>query len=307
MTAYTDEPQSPPPFDKRLLVNGAGMTWLCTDCQIMAHLPIMLHPAPKNVLVICFGMGTTFRSASRHNLQTTVVELQPKIPTLFEYFYEDADEVLANPKNRVEIGDGRNYLLLSREKYSVITIDPAPPMYSAGTVNLYTREFLELCRRHLDDEGLMSLWIPSYGCIESDFRLILKTFSTVFEDYTLWHGVDGFGWYLIGSKTKIIARAERLALLSDDERVLQDIQEYRPNLVLNPAKLSWMFMSGKNGIDKYVQTESRLLTDDHPFTEFPLLTWISYGPSLMSKFMTLDQANLRPTEPAPPGLFPADP
>ena len=305
VTAYTDEPQSPPPFDKRLLVNGAGMTWLCTDCQIMAHLPIMLHPAPKNVLVVCFGMGTTFRSASRHDLQTTVVELQPKIPTLFNFFHSDAETVLANPNNRVEIGDGRNYLLLSKTRYSVITIDPAPPMYSAGTVNLYTREFLELCQDHLDDDGLMSLWIPSNGCTESDFRLILKTFSTVFDDYTLWHGVDGFGWYLIGSKTRIAARPERLAMLSEDVRVRQDICEYRPNLVLTPGKVLTMFMSGKSGIDKYVQNEHRLLTDDRPYTEFPLLMWISHGSKLMSKFMVLDRANLRPTEPPPAGLFPA--
>jgi spermidine synthase len=271
----------------------------------MAHLPLLLHPAPSNVLVICFGMGTTFRSAACHDTAVTVVELQPKVPALFDFFHKDAVEVLANPKNRVEIGDGRNYLALSKEKLSVITVDPAPPMYSAGTVNLYTREFLELCRNHLDPDGIMSLWIPGGWCMESDFRLILKTFSTVFKDYTLWHGVDGVGWYLIGSNSKMSVRPERLAMLSANRAARLDISEYIPNLALTPQILSWMFICGKEGIDLYVNEEHRLLTDDRPYTEFPWLTWISHGLALKKEWMTLDRSVRLLTEPPPLGLFPA--
>jgi spermidine synthase len=304
VSAFTQESR-PPPFDKRLLVNGTGMTALCTDTKLMAHLPLLLHPEPRNVLVICFGMGTTFRSASRHDAAVTVVELQPKVPALFDFFHEDAGKVLANPKNRVEIGDGRNYLLLSREKFSVITVDPAPPMYSAGTVNLYTREFFELCRSHLDQDGIMSLWIPGGWCMESDFRLILKTFSSVFNDYTLWHGVDGVGWFLIGSQSRIKVRPERLKTLSADEAVRQDISEYIPGLALTPQIVAWMFMSGKDRIDRYASEEQRILTDDRPYTEFPWLTWIGHGSSLKEKWMTLDRSLSRLAEPPPPGLFPA--
>lgn len=47
------------PLTKQLWVNGIGMTNLCLDTKLMAHLPLLLHRCPKNVLVICFGMGST--------------------------------------------------------------------------------------------------------------------------------------------------------------------------------------------------------------------------------------------------------
>jgi spermidine synthase len=177
-------------------------------------------------------------------------------------------------------------------------------MYSAGTVNLYTREFFELCRDHLDQDGIMSLWIPGGWCMESDFRLILKTFSTVFNDYTLWHGVDGVGWYLIGSQSRIKVRPERLATLSANKAVRADISEYIPNLAFTPQILSWMFMCGKDDIDRYAIEEHRLLTDDRPYTEFPWLTWIGHGLSLKKEWMTLDRSLSRLTVSPQPGLFP---
>lgn len=304
VTAFTQE-SVPPPFPKRLLVNGTAMTVLCTDTKIMAHLPLMLHPRPDSALVVCFGMGTTFRSAAVHDLPVTVVELQPSIPSLFEFFHPDAPAIMSNPKNQIKIGDGRNFLLLSNARYSVITIDPAPPMYSAGTVNLYTQEFFTLCRDHLDDNGIMSLWIPGYSCMESDFRLILKTFTTVFPEYALWIGPDEFGWYLVGSRQPIIVRPDRLSAIASDERIRRDLTEYHllPDRMVTAQILlnEYMrFLSGKSGINRYVADERRILTDDRPYTEFPMLEWIRHGESLKDQWFNLQKSIDQLAEP-PPG------
>ncbi len=303
VTAFTRESIPPPTPNKCLLVNGTAMTTVCTDTKVMAHLPLLLHPHPQSALVVCFGMGTTFRSAAAHDLPVTVVELQPSIPELFEFFHPDAPAILSNPKNQIKIGDGRNFLLLSNARYSVITIDPAPPMYSAGMVNLYTQEFFTLCRDHLDDNGIMSLWIPGNSCMESDFRLILKTFSTVFSDYTLWIGPDEFGWYLVGSRKPIMVRPDRLSSIASNEQIRRDLTEYRlPGQLITPQILlnEYMrFLCGKSGISRYVAEERRILTDDRPYTEFPMLEWIRYGKSLKDQWFNLQKSIDRIAEPPP--------
>lgn len=265
---------------KSLLVNGTGMTILCTDTKLMAHLPLLLHPNPQNILVICFGMGSTFRAAATHPVGVTAVELQPAVPQAFGYFHPDGPALLNDPKNRIRIGDGRNYLLVSDERFSVITIDPAPPMHSAGTVNLYTREFFELCRDHLEPDGIISLWIPNEACTEADFKLIVRTFHSVFPQIQLYAGPDGFGYYLIGSLQPIIARPERIRQIIDNPRIRADVSEYRSQFVSDWFKLAALYLMGRDGLERYIADEQRMLTDDRPYTEFPLGSWlrISHDP-----------------------------
>ena len=93
---------------KRLLVNGVGMTVLTPATKMMAHLPAALLPRrPRNGLVICFGMGTSFRSLRTWDIPVTAVELVPGVPRLFPYFHPDAAQILAQPGARVVIDDGR--------------------------------------------------------------------------------------------------------------------------------------------------------------------------------------------------------
>src|SRR5207302_6364144 len=69
---------------KKLLVNGTGMTSLTSITKMMAHLPLaFLDLPPQDALVICFGMGTTFRSLRSWGIPVTAVELVPSVPRLF--------------------------------------------------------------------------------------------------------------------------------------------------------------------------------------------------------------------------------
>lgn len=293
-----------PDGQKHLLVNGMGMTVLCTDTKFMAHLPLLLHPRPKNILVICFGMGTTFRSASRHPVEVTAVELQRAVPMMFDYFHADAELVRRQNGRHIRIADGRNFLLVSPETYSVITIDPAPPMHSAGTVNLYTREFFELCRGHLDDDGVMSLWIPDKSCTDADFRLLVKTFRTVFPQVQLWYGAEGLGYYLVGSQRPLLVRRDRLAALMNMPAVQADIREYGTHPGITEQALLDMYIMGNRGIDRLTASETRVLTDDRPYTEFPWLAWVRAGRGIVSDWMAPQK--LLPYGEAPAsGVFPS--
>ena len=69
-----------------LLVNGYGMTSLTPITKMMAHLPLaFLDRPPQDALVVCFGMGTTFRSLHSWGIPVTAVELIPSVPRLFGY------------------------------------------------------------------------------------------------------------------------------------------------------------------------------------------------------------------------------
>jgi len=161
---------------------------------------------PKEALVICFGMGASFRSALSHGINVDVVEIVPSVVSSFGYFHEDAREVLSNPKGRVIINDGRNYVSLTDKKYDVITLDPSPPIYSAGTVNLYTFEFFRECRRLLNDSGMICLWVPA--CKKEEYDLILKAFSSNFYT-TIWYSFQVPGTFIVGAKDKFYISRER--------------------------------------------------------------------------------------------------
>ena len=84
-------------MDKHLWVNGIGMTTLTPITKMMVHVPLSLQPQPpKKALVICFGMGTTFRSVLSWGVNATVVELVPSVPSLVGVFHPDAAGILTS-------------------------------------------------------------------------------------------------------------------------------------------------------------------------------------------------------------------
>jgi spermidine synthase len=71
------------------------------------------------------------------------------------------------------IDDGRNFLLTTHETYDVILLEP-PEMFTAGVVNLYTREFYEQARAHLAPDGLMMTWMPTGNMTIDDERQMFR-------------------------------------------------------------------------------------------------------------------------------------
>jgi spermidine synthase len=149
-------------FNRQVLVNGVGMTMLSPITKYIADLPLAYMPrAPRNGLVICFGMGTTFRSMLSWGIPTTAVDLVPSVPRLFWYFNSDARELMRSPLAHVVIDDGRRFLDGSTQTFDVIVIDPPPPVQAAGSSLLYSREFYAVVKKHLSSDGIMQIWYPA--------------------------------------------------------------------------------------------------------------------------------------------------
>jgi spermidine synthase len=257
------------PLDKHLWINGIGMTNLCEEIKILAHLPLLLHENPKRILVVCFGMGTTVRSARCHkDVDVSVVELVPEVYECFSYFHADGHEVLADPRVHHYVDDGRNFLLMRPGAYDVIVIDPAPPVWAAGTVNLYTKEFFEICRDRLTPNGIMCLWVPLVEATE--VRMIMKTFQAVFPQTYVWRGlsVPQPGFYLMGHKKPGPIDLARLDRANNDQAIVKDLNEWTAEKV-TPGMLRNLLIFTPDALARFVANDP-VISDDHPYTEFPL-------------------------------------
>ena len=149
-------------MDRRLRVNGIGITALDPITKIMAHLALAsLDHSPKSALVICFGMGTTYRSLLSWGIPTTAVELVPSVPKVFWFFHSDGSSLLRSPLSHIVIDDGRRYLERTNDYFDVINLDPPPPVGAAGSSLLYSNEFYAAAKRRLRPGGILEQWLPT--------------------------------------------------------------------------------------------------------------------------------------------------
>jgi spermidine synthase len=260
-------------FYKGLLINGVGQTHLCTETKMMAHLPIMLADNPRKFLAVCFGMGTTVRSACIYDdLDVTAVDLVPVLFDCFKNYHHNAEDILKRKNISLVANDGRNFLLFSREKYDVITVDPSPPIYSAGTVNLYTKEFFSICKSRLTPGGVMCLWFPlgagDCGGSADDFIYMVSTFRSVFPDMTVWRGPHGWGFFFIGTMRPKEIKKEDVKRFFSNPKLIKDITEY-DNSCATAEQLLGLLIINKKNLDMFTN-EAALITDNYPYTEFPL-------------------------------------
>ena len=170
----------------------------------IGHLPMLLHPNPERALVIGLGGGATAGAVSLHpNVDVDVVELAPGVVRAASWFSHINDDVLNRANVRVTIDDARNYLMLGRGRYDVITADIIQPTH-AGAGLLYSREYFMLARRALTDGGLMVQWVGPRS--DMHYRLIARTFQDVFPETTVWGG----GTLLIGAVRPLTIDRESL-------------------------------------------------------------------------------------------------
>jgi spermidine synthase len=212
------------PKGRRLLVGGVGMTSLTVDTKLMGYLSKTLRPDARDFLVIAFGMGGTYRSGLQLGLRTDAVELSPTVPSRMPVFFPDAERFLNHPKGRVIISDGRNYVRLSRETYDMVAVDPAPPIESAGSVVLYTREFLTEGKARLRPGGTFMLWMP-YALPMDDFKDHVRTFAGVFRHVRLVLSPGRHGVFMFGSDGPLEFTEPNIRRVLGDPTVLRDLND----------------------------------------------------------------------------------
>jgi spermidine synthase len=265
-------------FDRELLVNGIGMTQLTSITKYMAHLPLaFMDRAPQNGLVICFGMGTTFRSMLSWGVHTTAVDLVPSVPALFEYFHADAPRLLSSPLARVVVDDGRRFLDGSKESYDVISVDPPPPLQATGSSLLYSTEFYAVIKKHLRSDGVLQVWYPESGGDAAMSASIAKALKESFPYVRAFQSLDDFGIHFLASMEPLPGGSGSVLAARLPVAAAADFLEWEPTTTT--AELFNRALSRERSIEKIIAENPRVpaLEDDQPINEYFILrSWFHY-------------------------------
>jgi spermidine synthase len=247
--------------ERRLYLDGmpqaADERMTITIHRTIGMLPAAVHPDPRNVLVVGLGGGVTAGAVSLiSGTDVEVVELTDSVVRAAEWFDYVNHNVVRRPNVKIRIDDGRNFMLLTDKRYDVLTADIIRPN-TAGAGNLYSREYFELARRVLNDDGFMLQWVG--GLPETHQKALVRTFLSVYPDATLWqHSL------MIGSKRPLQLRAAEL------ERKLRDRATADALALIGIRSFSDLlgqYVAGPDELRAHVG-DGLILTDDRPAVEY---------------------------------------
>jgi spermidine synthase len=156
--------------------------------RMLGHLTTLLPEQPRSVLVVACGAGVTAGAASIDPRveHLVIAEIEPLVPQVVaKYFGKHNFEVVQNPKVRIEVDDARHFLNTTQEKFDAITSDPFDP-WVKGAASLYTKEFWQLARRHLNPGGVVTVFVQLYDSGMEAVKSEVATFFEVFPDGIVW-------------------------------------------------------------------------------------------------------------------------
>jgi spermidine synthase len=188
-----------------------------------ALIPILFTREFDRALVIGLGTGSTLRTvASFPFRRIDTVEIAPHIVEAARRWFPDVNGRVFDhdPRVHLTIADGRNFLLLSRQRYDVITVEISS-IWISGEADLYNKEFYELCRAHLKEHGVLQQWVQIHHMRTEDFLVILNTAAHVFPHVAFFLGPEQ--GVLIASAAPLECDYRRLESYDREPKVREEL------------------------------------------------------------------------------------
>jgi spermidine synthase len=182
---------------------------------MLGHLTTLVPENPREVLVIGFGAGVTAGAVSIDPRveRVTIAEIERLVPEVVSTYFNDHNfGVARNPKTDVRIDDARHYLLTTDQKFDAITSDPFDP-WVKGAATLYTREYFEVMKEHLNPGGVVTVFVQLYQAGLEAVKSEVATFVEVFPNATVWantHEGTGYDLVLLGQVEPTIIDIEAI-------------------------------------------------------------------------------------------------
>ncbi len=270
-------------MEKHLKVNGIGITALDPITKIMAHLTLAsLNHTPSSALVVCFGMGTTYRSLLSWNISTTAVEQVPSVPKVLWYYHADAPQLLGSPLSHVVIDDGRRYLERTSAQYDVINLDPPPPVGAAGSSLLYTSEFYATAKRRLRPGGILEQWLPEDETMGDPLvpASAARALQASFDHVRVFHSITRMsrrkltgvqGLLFLASDDPIEVRTPAALVQRMPDTAIHDLLEWGPEIDAEDQLAD--ILNNEVPIETVIATapQATALDDDRPVNEYYFL------------------------------------
>ncbi|MEW6072828.1 MAG: fused MFS/spermidine synthase [Planctomycetota bacterium] len=240
--------------------------------RLMGHLGPLLHPDPREALVICFGGGIAGGALNLHPAvqRIDIVDIEGSVIDAARVLEKENNRLHASEKIAIHVEDGRNFLLTCGRRYPLILSDSTHPKTADSWV-LYTREYYELVDAALEEPGLFLQWLPYHGISEQEFGIIVRTMQSVLPATSLWlvYGYDERGtiWgytLLVAMKPRLSLDVELLARRLAEPAVRADLAPFQME---TPVKVLRHFAGGPEALRRW--TEGLPIdTDDKPWTQY---------------------------------------
>lgn len=250
--------------------------------ELISHLPISIQSYPKRVLLIGLGGGFSLSSILAYNAvkSVDVIEIDPMVVEACRTVLADYNNhSLDDPRTRIIIADGRNYLFSTNEKYDVIVSEPTH-IWVSGVSNLFTKEFYEIGRSHLNKGGILSQWFPHYEMDNQTYLIALNTMRSVFpylyefqlgEDRIVLASTWRYDVYKNMNKSRLSSQRvdDNLNLAIKTSEKARDFILYTDD----PGRsyyeyLTSYYKKGPAEIDNYIGHLDKTNSDDLPVLEF---------------------------------------
>ena len=168
------------------------------QAQVGIALAPLLHQERRGAaLVIGYGTGVTTRVFHEAGFRRIdVAELSPDIVRLADTHFARVNlRTSSAPGVRMNLTDGRNLLLLSPDRYDVISIE-ITSIWFAGAGALYNQEFYRLARAHMAPDGVLQQWVQLHRLSPLDLMRVMATLRSEFSLVSL---------YVIGGQGILVA------------------------------------------------------------------------------------------------------
>jgi predicted membrane-bound spermidine synthase len=191
-TLVVAQEKTPGAFVRISYVNNSAVIGSTYDAvkavKMIGHIPFFAGLECEKALIVGFGMGVTTSAIAQHPevQEIDCVEMVPGLKEAAHFYSELNNDVIDDPRVHIMSGDGRHFLQKTSKKYDLISCDPTHPVLGSG--NLYTKDYFDLCKQHLNDGGMVSQYLPLHKLRLEDFLGIIKTFHAVFPNATVWLG-----------------------------------------------------------------------------------------------------------------------
>jgi predicted membrane-bound spermidine synthase len=169
--AMIDSPGSPPRF--------SGEFWL-------SPLAVIAHPAAQSMLIVGYGGGSVIEGVPPSVQAVDVIELEPRVidANRATSAYRRRDPLL-DPRVNLIFNDARGALALTDRKYDAIVSQPSHP-WTAGASHLYTLEFMQQARAHLNEGGVFVQWMNIMFLDEALLRSLTATLLQAFGEVRVY-------------------------------------------------------------------------------------------------------------------------
>ena len=154
--------------------------------MLLGHLPMLFHPAPKDVFVVGLGSGVTAGAVLAHDgTRLTVAEISEEVVAAQRSFEAHNGRPLANPRTTLVVDDARTVMRASEATYDVVISEPTNP-WQAGVAGLFTVEFYDLVKSRLNPGGVFTQWMHAYETNDALMSLVVATLLDRFAHVTVF-------------------------------------------------------------------------------------------------------------------------